>query len=391
MKLNFKKYFTANTISALIVVVTAILLYFFCLRFDTVAQSLSWLVSVFKPFIWGFAIAYLINFLVVAAEKRLFYKIKKPRTQRVLAMLVGYTLAVIIVVLFLFMIIPQTVESIAALINNIPTYISNLITLVDDISIHYGWEEEVRQWLNTTLHDMENSIPDVLSWVVPYTMNFTAALSKVILNTFIAIVVSIYFIGTKEKYFAQTKKLLYAHIKENKVDSLIDFTAMANKTFSNFISGKLLDSLIIGVICFIVLSIFHFPFALLVSVIIGVTNIIPFFGPIIGAIPAFFIILIADPVKALWFPLFIIILQQIDGNIIGPKILGISIGISALWIVVAIVVGGTIFGFVGMVLGVPIFAIIYTLVRNSTNKRLEEKGLSTKTEDYASEENKIRF
>ncbi len=391
MRIEWKKYFTSKTISTLIVVLSGIALYFIFLRFDEFTSGVGWVISVFKPFIWGFAIAYLINFFVVAAEKKLFYKIEKPKLQRVLAMAVGYTLAIVIVVLFLFMLIPQTVESLMALINNIPSYISNLINLVDKISIHYGWEEEMLQWLNTTLHNIEKNIPDLLSWVVPYTMNITAALSKIILNTFIAIIVSIYFIGTKEKYFAQTKKFLYARIKKEKVDSLVEFTDMANKTFSNFISGKLLDSLIIGVICFIFLSLFNFPFALLVSVIIGVTNIIPFFGPIIGAIPAFFIILIADPTKALWFPLFIIVLQQIDGNIIGPKILGISIGISALWIVVAIVVGGTVFGFVGMVLGVPVFAIIYTLLRNSTNKKLAEKGLSTKTEDYASEENKIRF
>lgn len=391
MKISWNKYFTNKTISAIIVVVFGVLTYFLCLKFTAFLDSIRWVLSVISPFIIGFVIAYLINFFVVSLEKRVFFRIKKPKIQRIVSMLVGYTLSLVIVVLILFMLVPQTVESITVLINNIPNYISNLINLVNQISVSYGWEAELQQWLNETLHQVESNIPDLISWVVPYTMDLTAALSKIVLNIFIAIVVSIYFIGTKEKYFAQIKKFLYANLKEEKVDSLIEFTNMSNRTFSNFISGKLLDSLIIGIICFIFLSIFKFPFALLVSVIIGITNIIPFFGPIIGAIPAFFIILIADPMKALWFPLFIIILQQIDGNIIGPKILGISIGISALWIVVAIVIGGTVFGFVGMVLGVPIFAIIYTLLRNNTNKKLKEKGLSTNTEDYASKENKIRF
>lgn len=391
MKIDWKKYFTHNTISGLIIVLSGILFYFICLRFDGFIDTIKWLLSIFSPFLLGFAIAYIINFIVVSLEKRVFYKIKKPKTQRVVSMIIGYILASIIFVLFLFMLIPQTVESVVVLINNIPNYMANLISIVDKISVNYGWEEEIRQWLNATLHTIESKMPDLISWIVPYTMDITATLSKIILNTFIAIVVSIYFIGTKEKYFAQTKKLLYANMKKEKVDSLIEFTDMANRTFSNFISGKLLNSLIIGIICFIFLSIFKFPFALLVSVIIGVTDIIPFFGPIIGSIPAFFIILIADPIKALWFPLFILVLQQIDGNIIGPKILGISIGISALWIVVAIVVGGTIFGFIGMLLGVPVFAIIYSLVKSSTDKKLREKGMSTKTEDYASEENKIRF
>lgn len=391
MKINWDKYFTHKTISAIIVVIFGVLTYFLCLKFSAFLDSIRWILSVISPFLIGFVIAYLINFLVVSLEKRVFFKVKKPKIQRILSMMVGYTLSLVLVALILFMLVPQTVESITVLINNIPTYISNLISLVNQISVSYGWEAELQQWLNETLHQLESNIPDLISWVVPYTMDLTATLSKIVLNIFISIMVSIYFIGTKEKYFAQIKKFLYANLKEEKVDSLIEFTNMSNRTFSNFISGKLLDSLIIGIICFIVLSLFKFPFALLVSVIIGITNIIPFFGPIIGAIPAFFIILIADPMKALWFPLFIIILQAVDGNIIGPKILGISIGISALWIVVAIVIGGTVFGFIGMVLGVPIFAIIYTLIRNSTNKKLKEKGLSTNTEDYASEENKIRF
>lgn len=391
MKINWDKYFTHKTISAIIVVIFGVLTYFLCLKFSAFLDSIRWVISVISPFLIGFVIAYLINFLVVSLEKRVFFKVKKPKIQRILSMMVGYTLSLVLVALILFMLVPQTVESITVLINNIPTYISNLISLVNQISVSYGWEAELQQWLNETLHQLESNIPDLISWVVPYTMDLTATLSKIVLNIFISIMVSIYFIGTKEKYFAQIKKFLYANLKEEKVDSLIEFTNMSNRTFSNFISGKLLDSLIIGIICFIVLSLFKFPFALLVSVIIGITNIIPFFGPIIGAIPAFFIILIADPMKALWFPLFIIILQAVDGNIIGPKILGISIGISALWIVVAIVIGGTVFGFIGMVLGVPIFAIIYTLIRNSTNKKLKEKGLSTNTEDYASEENKIRF
>ena len=222
-------------------------------------------------------------------------------------------------------------------------------------------------------------------------MDITAKLSQWILNLFIAVVVSIYLLGTKEKYCAQTKKLLYAHLKEERVKSLVDFTTLVGGTFENFLSGKLIDSLIIGIICFAALSLLNFPFPLLVTVIVGITNIIPFFGPIIGAVPTFFIILIADPSKAIWYPLFILILQQIDGNIIGPKILGISIGISALWIVFAIVIGGKLLGFVGMVIGVPAFAIIYTIVKANAEKKLKAKGMPEDTKSYTAEKNQIRF
>ncbi|MEG2658456.1 MAG: AI-2E family transporter [Clostridiales bacterium] len=391
MKIDWNKYFTSKTISALIVVISGVLLYFTLLRFDDFLSMLSWFFSIFQPFILGFIIAYLINFFVVSLEKRVFFKLKNPKMQRIFAMIAGYTLAIIILGLFLFMLVPQTLKSITVLITNVPDYIENLLTVVNEISVKYGWQSGVQQWLNQTLLYFEKGIPDFISWIVPYTVNITTALSKVLLNIIIAVIVSIYFIGTKEKFFAQIKKLLYANCKTEKVNSILSFTAMTNSTFSNFICGKLLDSLIIGIICFVFLSIFKFPFALLISVIVGVTNIIPFFGPFFGAIPSFFILLIADPTKALWFPLFILVLQQLDGNVIGPKILGLSIGISAIWIVFSIVISGSLFGFVGMLVGVPVFAIIYTVLRMRTNKKLEDKGLSTKTDDYASEENKIRF
>ena len=156
----------------------------------------------------------------------------------------------------------------------------------------------------------------------------------------------------------------------------------SSDTFGKFLSGKILDSLIIGILTFVILTIFKMPYTLLVSVIVGITNIIPFFGPFIGAIPSVIIILFVSPIKALWFLLIILVIQQIDGNIIGPKILGDSIGISAFWILFSILVAGKFLGLVGMVIGVPLFAVIYSIIKEVVESQLDKKGMKTKTEDY---------
>ena len=186
----------------------------------------------------------------------------------------------------------------------------------------------------------------------------------------------------KEKFFALSKKITYALFPKTIAQRVIKLTHMSNETFGKFLSGKILDSLIIGIMTFIILYVCKMPYALLVSVIVGITNIIPFFGPFIGAVPSFIIILFVDPVKALWFLLIVFVIQQIDGNIIGPKILGDSIGISAFWILFAILVAGKFLGIVGMVIGVPLFAVVYSIIKEIVEERLRKKGLKVQTEDY---------
>ena len=187
---------------------------------------------------------------------------------------------------------------------------------------------------------------------------------------------------SKEHFFAQWRKTLYAFFKKETVENLLYVGRLTSSTFNGFINGKLIDSLIIGILAFICLSIMNMPYVLLVSVIIGVTNIIPFFGPFIGAIPSTFIILIVDPLQAVWFVIFILVLQQIDGNIIGPKILGSSTGLPAIWVMFAILVGGGLAGFAGMIAGVPTMAVIYTLFKAYVKQKLEQKELPSGTEEY---------
>lgn len=203
-----------------------------------------------------------------------------------------------------------------------------------------------------------------------------------IVNMLIGIVVAVYALIEKDVFVGQTKKLTYTLFKPERANSIIDTARHGDKIFGGFLSGKILDSIIVGVITFICLSIFKMPYTLLISVIIGVTNIIPFFGPFIGAIPCAFFILLIDPVQCLWFVIFIVILQQIDGNIIGPKILGTTTGISEFWVTFALLLFGGLFGFIGMIIGVPLFAVIYYIIKNLVNKKIQERGLPTQSALY---------
>ena len=392
MKEKIEKYFPKELIGLAILVFGAIILYFVLNNYEKVFTWLGWFISIFKPFIWGFVIAYFVNFFVRYFEKKSFKKIVNQKKQRVYSMIISYILALIIVTLCISIIVPQTLSSLSTLFDNTPIYIRNFIRWETTLAANYSWAKDLSDGAASTLIDVANKLPTYLTnYILPYTVDITTKVTGAVINIFVAIVVSIYFLGSKERFFAQIKKTLYAHCKKEKVDRLIELTCLTNETFSNFISGKLIDSLIIGILAFFGLSIFNFPYALLLAVIIGITNIIPFFGPFLGAIPSFIIILIVDPTKALWFLLFILILQQIDGNIIGPKILGYSIGISAIWIVFAIVIGNKLLGFIGMVIGVPAFAVFYTLFKRWSERKLREKGLPTETADYASEKNQIRF
>ncbi len=232
---------------------------------------------------------------------------------------------------------------------------------------------------------------EVVTDALPHVVGYTIQITSGIVRAAIGFIISVYVLYHKERFFAQAKKAMYALMKKERVDSLIRLGHKSNATFSGFIAGQILDALIVGILCFVFMSIFRFPYPMLISVLVAVTNVIPYFGPFIGAIPSILLVLMINPVQAFWFAIFILALQQFDGNVLCPKILGQSIGISAFWVIFALLLAGGIFGFLGMFIGVPIFAIIYTLVRSFIEERLTKKNLSTDTHDYASDENPIRF
>ena len=244
---------------------------------------------------------------------------------------------------------------------------------VDELFIKYS--KHIEEFTQTTVLPSFKSLAANL-----YTGVFSFL--NAMLDLIIGLIVSIYLMAGKEKFIGQAKKIIYSVMDKEKANNLMVDLRFVHKTFGGFLVGKIIDSLIIGILCFIVLSFLKMPYSVLISVIVGVTNIIPFFGPLFGAIPSAFLILLVDPKKCIVFLIFIMILQQIDGNIIGPAILGNSIGVSSFWIIVAITVFGGFFKVIGMIIGVPLFAVIYAFVRRNVNKRLKKKNLTIMTADY---------
>ena len=368
-----------RSISNLIVVLIGILFFLGLSHFDLIWSAVSKVVGVFTPFIAGFIIAFLLNAPMMFFERKLFHKM---RFKRGLSVLTVYVIAFAVLVILLYAIIPSVVDSVMELINNFKTYLENMNDFlqfaVDQLNLE-GMEE-----VDDLVAMFLGSYEDIMEWfsnqvnqIMPQLVNIGVAVGNGFVTAITAIISSIYMLLAKDKLKPQTKKLLYAIVPKRHSDRVLDVLRYAHKTFVGFINGKLIDSAIIGVLCFILCMILHIPFAVLVSVVVGVTNIIPFFGPFIGAIPCLMMLVIVDPLSALKFLILIIALQQFDGNILGPKILGDSTGLSALWVLVAIVVGGGLFGFIGMLLGVPTFAVIYAIVREWTNSRLREKGLDS--------------
>lgn len=384
MKVDWNKKYTTMSVYAFIVACSVIVFYLSISQLGIVASKISGVITILRPFIFGFAIAYLLDFILRFYENKVFKLgiFKKLKSKRGLGLLFTYTTAFIIVGLFIQFVLPQVIGSIAGLINDVPNYISNTNNFFEDIVHKLDLSEEYFNLINNNFNDVVNYVIKHVSNLLPVVGNVLSTTASSIWNIVLGIVISIYLLVDKEKFCALSKKITYAIFPRVAANKIIEITHRSSDTFGKFLSGKILDSLIIGILTFVVLTIFKMPFTLLVSVIVGITNIIPFFGPFIGAIPSVIIILFVSPVKALWFLIIIFIIQQIDGNIIGPKILGDSIGISAFWILFSILVAGKFLGLVGMIIGVPLFAVVYSIIKEVVEGRLKRKGMKVETKDY---------
>ena len=306
-------------------------------------------------------------------------------------MLVSIIVLLAVLTALVYMILPQLYSSIETIVTNSPAYLENLGVWVDqtlkDFPAVADFFEARLQELNTNLGNdlfgwiQTNVLPQLGSFVTNVTSGVYSVVRGVY-NLVIGIIVSVYLLNGIEHYGAAFKRVLYSIFNIESAEKLLEGIRFTDRTFMGFINGKLLDSAIIGLICYIVCAILNMPYTLLVSVIIGITNIIPFFGPLIGAIPSAFIILMVDPLKCLIFIIFIIVLQQIDGNFIGPKILGNSVGISGFWVMFAIILGAGLFGFWGMLLGVPVFVVIYTLLNGAVERKLRRTDLPVEVSAY---------
>lgn len=362
-----------RSVSTLLVVLISILFYVGLTHFDVVYARVSGFLSVLSPFIGGFVVAYLLNTPVCFFERRVFHKF---RHRWGLSILTVYLLALAVLAVLLNMVLPQVVQSVFDLAGNIEGYIASLNVLLGDLSQRYHLDGIGIEGLEEIIGDLQTLVKDLLGRLaqsLPRLLDFGMAVGSGVVTAVTALISSVYMLGGKARLVPQLKKLLYAVFPRKQSERSMDILSHANGVFVGFINGKLIDSAIIGVLCFILCLIFRVPYPTLVGVVVGVTNVIPFFGPIIGAVPCLMILVIVDPLAALRFLILVVALQQFDGNVLGPKILGDSTGLSAIWVLVAIVVGGGLFGFPGMILGVPTFAVIYDLLRQWVNKRLADK------------------
>ena len=369
-------------------VLAAIVFFFFCLyRWVRVKSYVVEAVSIFMPFIYGLAIAYIMNPMVNFFDLKIFRKIfknsKSEKTSRYLSLTAASIVFIGIIVALFSLLIPTMIKSIDTLASSIGTYLND----TKNMFLSFSSSERYAQVVESFYANISSTVvgwfsTDNLENLFLIVRDSVFTTLKTIYNLLIGFVISIYILYDKEKFKGQIKKILYALFKEETVNNILENTRNTDRVFTDFFNAKLIDSLIVGIICFVFMIIFKMPYATMISVIIGVTNIIPYFGPFIGAIPAGLIILLADPTKCIWFLLFIILLQQFDGSILGPKILGSKTGLSSFWVLFSLLVFGSLFGVVGMIIGVPIFSIFYSFVDGKLKKKLEAKKLPVDSKDY---------
>jgi len=378
-----------------IILCGVITFYLLISNLGSVKAALDKVLDVLSPLIYGFIIAYLLlPFLRFCERKVLRFKpdsVWDRKWKRPISVFLSMIFLLVIVSVFVGLIVPQVGRSFMELESQITNYITTAQNLVDklirEFPLFNGQYENLSEFLDvneisTDLKSLISGFYNYLEMAANYIISYAGKFVIEVKNALIGVIVAIYFLLAKERLIAKAKKLLAALLNRRRYLNLVNLIRFTDKTVGGFIIGKLIDSVIIGLLTFVVMSIIQMPFTPLISVIIGITNIIPFFGPFIGAIPSAFIIFIAEPSMTLWFVLMILIIQQLDGNIIGPKILGESTGMSSLAVLISITVAGGLFGMAGMILGVPAAAVICALVRQKTDRKLSEKNAEVALEYY---------
>ncbi len=384
-----RKYFTIS-IYALMVALFGIACVFLLWNYQTVKTAFSTVLDICSPIIYGALIAYLLNPLMKFFEKKLLHK-KNPdddlsRTaRRIFAVILTFLAFLVILSLFVWMLLPQLTDSITDLGEKFPSYLAAVEDLAHSIAENGGAISDAIESVLTTLNEFIDNSYVLLKEYLPMLTEMLQSIAIGALDVILGIVFAVYFLLSKEHLAAQIKKIMRAIFKDKAYHNILRIASLADNTFGKYFTGVILDSALVGVICFIAMSIMKMPYAPLISVIIGCTNIIPFFGPFIGAIPSAIILFVANPIYAVYFGIMILVLQQVDGNIIAPRIQSASTGMDAVWVIIAITSMSGLFGFVGMVVGVPLFSVIYTLIKESAKVRLSQKKLPSETVDYMSE------
>ena len=375
----------------------SVIFFFLLYRLQSVEETLQKVVDILMPFVYGGVIAYLLRPMCnwYSAGFGSMLKEKRDKLAEAMAITCSMLTGLLVVYLLIIMIAPQLYFSAASLWNTIPEKVEQLVAWATDT---FGENEIILNYFNAGYQAIYTALDQWASeTLVPQVSNIVSGVGlgvwKVLLflkNVLIGLIVAVYLLASRKKFSRQGVLLIRSMMKPRWADLVLEEIAYIDRMFGGFIDGKLVDSAIIGVLCYIGCSVFKFPNALLVSAIVGVTNVIPFFGPFIGAVPSILLILIESPIKAVWFSLFVLGLQQLDGNIIGPKILGNHTGVSSFWVLFSILLFGGLWGLVGMIVAVPLFAVLYDLLKRLVRRGLAKNGcidvLKQYNEDYHEEE-----
>ena len=367
----------------------SVLFFFFLYRLQGIGNVISQLSTILAPFIYGGIIAYLLRPMCNSLEA--FFQLRLPKKMRrfanAFAVVFSLMVGILVVYALITMVVPQLVESVVTLWNALPTKMEQLVNWATET---FGKDERVVQFVEKNYRSyftdidkwvQANVIPQVSSLVTNVGTSVWQVL-KFVYNILIGLIVAVYVLHGRKRFGKQARLIVRSIFSDRWADRILEEVEFIDRMFGGFIDGKIIDSAIVGVLCYIGCTVLKIPSALLVSVIVGVTNVIPFFGPVIGAVPSTLLILIDSPLKALWFLIWVIVLQQLDGNVIGPKILGDRTGLSSLWVLFAIVLCGGLWGVAGMVICVPMFAVIYDIVKKLVRRGLTGKGQSQLWEQY---------
>ena len=365
-----KKAITVYTLSGILIALAVILL----LNLTDVKAFLSKLLTILSPFIWGILFAIITNNVAVFIETHLPKK-WAFKTRRFIGALSATLVLVIMVVIVVYLLIPKLITSISSLSIVISNFANNSSSWIKEIQKSAHLPSDIANQLYTYSNQAVQALWNSAKTFAPNVISSTWTALSSLGNFVIGFIVCLYILIDKQKIAINIRRCSLAIFNQKQYEKGRKIMYLALEKFSNFFSGKIYDSIIIGILCFIAMLFINSEYATLVAVIVGITNIIPFFGPIIGAVPCALLLLIVEPIDCLIFVIMIIILQQLDGNVIGPAILGDSVGLSSLWIMFAILVGGAYFGFFGMLLGVPVVAVIYYVIKGLVDERLEEKGI----------------
>ena len=376
---KIKSYFTDSAVKNTITLCAAVRFYLALNNIPTIKAVFSNAVSIISPFIYAFAIAFILNRPMMWFERTLF---KDKKKKRILSVALTFTIAISLISVLMVLVLPQIGLSIAYLVEAMPGFIQSVSQTATEVMEQIHLNSRLSRQVQEMWNNAGTAIMNFTMSLLPGVVNVSIGIGNAVIKSIMSTIIAIYMLASKDRLKFQIKKFFYAYFSKNFAEETFELGRISNTIFSDFIIGKMIDSTIIGIIAFIGMLFIYTDYAVLIAIIIGVTNMIPFFGPFIGAIPSIFILLILSPFASFVFLIFIIVLQQVDGNIIGPKVLGSSLGLSPLWILVGIIVGNGAMGFLGMIIGVPTFAVIYNLVSRNTKEKLEEKDIVADYENY---------